>query len=175
MNQKNATLRPALFAVITGMVFVCDQMSKYWAQQHLSIASVPIFGHAFMLTLTHNHGGAWGVMPRGNLFFILFAILAGCALIAAYLRTGRELTPGAAFALALGGALGNLLDRVRLGYVVDFFDIRIIHWPIFNVADTAITLGIALLFAHFMRSSQPAEETAPAKNSAPDAAPASHE
>jgi len=67
-----------------------------------------------------------------------------------------------AFALALGGAFGNLVDRLRFGYVVDFFDARIIHWPIFNVADSAISLSIVLLLIHFFRSARAdAGETTP--------------
>ena len=65
---------------------------------------------------------------------------------------------GGAFALALGGAMGNLLDRLRYGYVVDFFDVRVIHWPIFNIADTAISCGILLLLWHFFRSGSAEQE-----------------
>ncbi len=112
----------------------------------------PIFGQAFRLTLTHNTGGAWGYLPRGNGVFTVFAAVAIVALMLAYQRVGRQdLQVGAAFALAMGGAAGNLLDRIRLGYVIDFFDARIIHWPVFNIADSAITVSILLLVWHFLR------------------------
>ena len=81
-----------------------------------------------------------------------FAIVA---LLIAYHRMQRiELFVGTAFALALGGALGNLLDRLRFGSVIDFFNVKIINWPIFNVADSAITVGIILLLLHFVRTSR---------------------
>ena len=73
---------------------------------------------------------------------------------------------GTAFALALGGALGNLTDRLRYGYVVDFFHAKIINWPIFNIADSAISLGIVLLMLHLFFSphedgaKEPAEQRA---------------
>ncbi len=146
-------LRPALFYVIVAFVLVADQVSKVWVQRALVFdESRPLLGDAFLLTLTHNTGGAWGMMPNGNLLFSAFACFAALALVVAYHRMPRvSLLVGAAFALALGGALGNLSDRLRHGYVVDFFDARIIHWPVFNIADAAITMGIALLMMHFIR------------------------
>jgi len=156
-NSPSRALRPALFYLIVGVVFASDQLSKLWIQRTMifSGASRPILGNAFLLTLTQNTGGAWGLLPKGNLLFIIFAVLAVAALLLAYHNMKTiDLFVGAAFALALGGALGNLLDRLRYGYVVDFFEARIIHWPIFNVADSAITLGIVLLLLHFLQSAR---------------------
>ena len=149
-------LRPAMFYLLVALVFLSDQISKAWIQTRLRYEeSLPIFGDAFTLTLTHNTGGAWGTLPSANSFFILVAGFAAMALLIAYYRMKRvELFVGGAFALAMGGALGNLLDRLRYGYVVDFFDARFIHWPVFNVADSAITFGIVLLMAHFFRASR---------------------
>jgi signal peptidase II len=140
------------------LVFVADQASKAWMVKSMQLyQSRPIIGQAFQLTLTHNYGGAWGILPRGNGVFTAFAVVAILALVLAYNRVGRmELQVGSAFALAMGGAIGNLVDRIRLGYVVDFFDARIIHWPIFNMADSAISISIVLLIWHFMRSPKPA-------------------
>ncbi|HZT40599.1 MAG TPA: signal peptidase II [Chthonomonadaceae bacterium] len=147
-------LQPSTFYVIVALIFVCDQFSKAWVRHMLYWGQTkPLIGNAFALTLTQNTGGAWGLLPQGNLLFVGFAAVAVLALLFAYHRMQRiELLVGGAFALALGGALGNLLDRLRFGYVVDFFDARIIHWPIFNIADSAISLGIVLLLLHFLRS-----------------------
>jgi signal peptidase II len=148
-------LRPTFFYLIVVLVFVSDQFTKAWVQRTLIFSgpSRPIFGSAFLLTLTQNTGGAWGLLPKGNMIFIVFALLAVVALMVAYHHMQSvDLFVGGAFALALGGALGNLLDRLRYGYVVDFFEARVIHWPIFNVSDSAITLGIVLLMIHFVRS-----------------------
>lgn len=150
---KVRALRPVYFYFIVAIVFFSDQVSKHWVQSHLITEgpSLPIIGYAFQLTLTHNTGGAWGFLPRGNPLFIGFAAIAAFALLYAYHRMMHvDLLVGTSFALALGGALGNLTDRLHLGYVVDFFDLRIIQWPIFNIADAAISLGILLLFFHFM-------------------------
>lgn len=148
-------LRPTLFYLIVALVFISDQISKAWVQRTLVFSgpSRPIFGDAFLLTLTQNTGGAWGLLPKGNMIFIVFACLAVVALMVAYHNMKTvDLFVGGAFALALGGALGNLLDRLRYGYVVDFFEARCIHFPIFNVANSGITLGIVLLMIHFVRS-----------------------
>ncbi len=163
-------LRPFTFYLIVLIVFAADQWSKAWIQKSLGYEqSREIVGQSFLLTLTHNTGGAWGLLPHGNPIFIGFAFVAAAALLFAYHRVARpdSLIAGA-FALALGGAFGNLLDRLRHGYVVDFFDARIIHWPIFNVADSAISLSIVLLLIHFFRSAR-ADAGAPAP-SAPQAA-----
>jgi signal peptidase II len=149
-------LRPFVFYLIVLIVFAADQWSKMWIQKNLGYEqSRSIVGNSFLLTLTHNTGGAWGLLPHGNPVFIGFAFVAAAALLFAYHRVARpdSLIAGA-FALALGGAFGNLLDRMRFGYVVDFFDARFIHWPIFNVADSAISLSIVLLLIHFLRSAK---------------------
>jgi len=159
-SSPRRLLRPSVFYLIVVIVFLADQISKTWVQRVMipDADSRPIIGRAFLLTLTHNTGGAWGLLPQGNVVFIVFALLAVVALLFAYHWMRRvDLLVGAAFALALGGALGNLLDRLRYGFVVDFFEARVIHWPIFNIADSAITAGILLLLLHFFRTAR--EET----------------
>ena len=154
-------LRPAMFYMIVALVFVSDQVSKAWIKNTLPArgGEMPVLGNAFLLSLTYNRGGAWSILPHGNNLFIAFAAFAIVALLIAYHRMKRiELFVGTAFALALGGALGNLLDRLRFGSVVDFFYVKIINFPIFNVADSAITIGIILLLLHFLRA--PREEEA---------------
>jgi signal peptidase II len=156
-SSTGRLLGPGVFYLIVTIVFLADQISKTWVQRILipDAGSQPIVGQAFLLTLTHNTGGAWGLLPHGNVIFIVFALLAVIALLFAYHWMRRvDLLVGAAFALALGGALGNLLDRLRYGFVVDFFEARIIHWPIFNIADSAITVGILLLLVHFFRTAR---------------------
>ncbi len=149
-------LRPIAFYIIVLLVFVSDQWSKAWIQRTLGYEeSRDVFGKAFTLTYTHNTGGAWGLLPHGNPLFIGFALVAAVALLYAYHRIARpDAMVSGAFALALGGAFGNLVDRLRYGYVVDFFDARIIHWPVFNVADSAISCSIVLLLIHFVRSAK---------------------
>ena len=164
-------LRPLNFYLVVILVFVSDQVTKAIIQRTMMFGEYrQVFGTSFMLTLTQNTGGAWGLLPSGNKIFVAFAAVAIVALLVAYHRIARsDLLVASAFALALGGAIGNLLDRLRYGYVVDFFDARIIHWPIFNVADSAISLGIVLLLLHYVRSMR--EESASRNTLSGGAAP----
>lgn len=161
-EPAHRALQPKTFYSIVLLVFVADQFTKIQITRYLTWdQSRPLLGRAVALTLTRNTGGAWGLLPHGNRIFMVFALAAAAALLFAYHRMSRiELPVGAAFALALGGALGNLVDRLRFGYVIDFFELRSIHFPVFNIADSAISLGILLLCLHFLRSTragQPAD------------------
>lgn len=135
------------------LVIVLDQASKWWAMQALTLNSPqPVIPGFFNLTLVHNYGAAFGMLAQaGGWQRFLFG---GIALAAALVITAllRRLRPGAgwiaiALTLILGGALGNLIDRVLYGFVIDFVDVYwgIHHWPAFNIADSAITAGAVML------------------------------
>jgi signal peptidase II len=147
-------LRPSIFYILVLCVAFGDQLTKSAISRRLSLGeSIPVLGDAFRFTLAHNTGGAWGLLPSGNRIFVGIAILAVLCIVLAYHRMKQmEMLMAGAFALALGGALGNLMDRLRFGYVVDFLHAKIINFPIFNVADSAISIGICLLFLHFIHS-----------------------
>jgi signal peptidase II len=111
--------------------------------------SIDVVGSCVRLTRTSNTGGAFGLLRgRGNWFIVvsIIAALAIAALSRQIVRGGRRIER-LAFGLILGGALGNLIDRIRLGAVIDFIDIggSGYRWPAFNVADSAITIGVTLL------------------------------
>ncbi len=137
--------------VISALVIVLDQLTKYWVSQLLAPGeSVPVMPF-FNLVLTYNTGAAFSFLSRASGwqrgFFILIAALASLLII--YLIRRYQLQKRFSFGLSLilGGALGNLWDRIVLGHVVDFLDfyVQAHHWPAFNVADSAITCGAALL------------------------------
>lgn len=143
-------MRPAIFYGIALLILISDQVTKWAVVNAIPYgADRPILGSFFFLTPTRNTGGAFSVFEGRNSLFIWVAAIAIGVLIYAYHRHQRnDLAVSAALALALGGAIGNLVDRVRFAYVIDFFDIRIRAenvWPIFNIADSAITIGIVLL------------------------------
>ncbi|MCX7661085.1 MAG: signal peptidase II [Candidatus Omnitrophica bacterium] len=128
------------------LVVFLDQTSKFLVQKRLSLGeSLPIIKDFFHLSLVYNRGIAFG-MFKENLFFSI-----GVSLISIFIiyRMLKEKTKEKidlyliALSLILGGALGNLIDRVLLGYVVDFLDFRI--WPVFNLADSAISIGMIIL------------------------------
>lgn len=148
-------MHPSLrwFGLAAGIVLV-DQITKWWALAalalHRPVAVLPFFN----LTLVHNDGAAFSFLAgAGGWQRWLFVVvtLAVAAVIAAWLaRSGhRHAGLATALALILGGAVGNLIDRLRFGYVVDFLDFHAAgwHWPAFNVADAGITCGVVLLVA----------------------------
>lgn len=135
----------ALFAVATFVVGL-DQWTKYWASAHLAYKPpVPLIGEFLQLTYTRNSGVAFGLGAGTGFPYYLFSIAAALMILLMFLRgqvhgTGRKL----ALALILGGALGNLIDRLKTGEVVDFIQILWGRFPVFNVADTAVSVGVAL-------------------------------
>jgi signal peptidase II len=140
-----------LFAVVALAGFALDQASKVLAGEHLQPnLPVPIAGGVVQLTLIHNPGSAFGIISQGWVPIAASAIV--CVVILAYTFAGGLAgVPVRAVALGLivGGALGNLCDRLRTGGVVDFIDFRV--WPVFNVADIAVTVGVGLLALELIR------------------------
>ena len=149
-------MRPSLFYPLAILIGVLDQVSKTAILHAMPYgASRPALGSFLFLTHTHNTGGAFSLFQARNSIFILIAAVAMIALVVAYQQSSRRhLMVSAALALALGGAIGNVIDRMRFGYVVDFFDLHgwTNHsiWPIFNIADSSISVGIVILAFHFL-------------------------
>jgi signal peptidase II len=140
--------RYAAAGAFAAALLAADQITKYLVAANLwpgrLVVVIPRF---FNLTLSRNTGGAFSILPDKPIIFTVLSVIAVGLLC--YLFT-RLRSAGASFAAAalLAGALGNLLDRFRLGYVVDFVDLHVgrWHWYVFNVADAAITLGAISLF-----------------------------
>lgn len=140
----------AVFFWVSG-ILVLDQVSKALVVRTLEVhQSVPVIESFFHLTLVHNTGAAFGLLARAPAwfrqpFFLLATVVAVLALLL-FLRHTDETKRLTVLSIAaiIGGALGNLIDRLRYGHVIDFLDFhwRGYHWPAFNVADTCITLGV---------------------------------
>jgi signal peptidase II len=142
----------AWFSVIAAAVIALDQLTKHLVVQrfklHESVRVIPGF---FDLTYVRNPGAAFGFLAGAtgawrSIFFITVSAVA-LVVIVALVRQTRDRLPLLAFGLIGGGAVGNLIDRVRFGEVVDFIDwfYRTYHWPTFNIADSAISIGVGLL------------------------------
>jgi signal peptidase II len=152
------------FVLIAGLVLVLDQITKYLVLVHLPLyRSVTVIPGCFNLTHIRNPGGAFGFMADGsqgmrNLLFIGVSLLAVGLIVYFYRNTPRTF-PYLASALAMifGGAVGNLVDRFRFGEVVDFLDVYVgsYHWPAFNVADSAISVGITVFIIHVVLGKMP--------------------
>ena len=140
-------------ALATGVVFL-DQLTKAAVSSTLKIHEVrPIVDGLLNLTLIHNTGAAFGLLagqvsPMRTFLFLSVSFLAMGVVLWMLLRLPEsQKTELLALSLIFGGALGNTVDRIRLGEVIDFIDIyfRSYHWPAFNVADSAISVGVVLL------------------------------
>jgi signal peptidase II len=152
------------FAMIAGLVVLLDQATKLLVLAKMPLYySITVIPGFFNLTHIHNPGGAFGFMAAGsqemrNLLFVGVSIIA-MGLIVYFYRSTPKTHPYLASALAMifGGAVGNLVDRLRFGEVVDFLDVYLstYHWPAFNVADSAITIGITIFIAHMVLGKMP--------------------
>ena len=134
-----------LLIMIAALVVIVDQFTKYIvASKMIEGMSIPIVDGIFHLTFILNPGAAFGILENNRWFFVLTA-LAVLAFLFYYRHVILSETRMVQFGIALfaGGALGNLIDRIRIGLVIDCVDLRI--WPIFNGADIAICLGVGLI------------------------------
>jgi signal peptidase II len=173
---NGSLLRNFLLASLTGLVILVDQVTKLYVMQTMRLhESVPIIPNLFSLTYIRNPGAAFGLLAGSSntfrmVFFGLTSIFALGLLGTILLRMPeREWMGRLSVAGILGGAIGNLIDRLRYGEVIDFLDFYIesYHWPAFNVADSAITVGVTLLIIHFMfeKKEDPPLASETAKNS----------
>ena len=135
---------------VAGLVFALDRLSKWWVVQNFEVGeSVPLVPGIFHLTYVRNSGAAFSLLPGAT---ALLALLNALLLIGIVVFAPRLHALGlrSEVGLILGGGLGNLVDRVREGGVVDFLDFRI--WPVFNVADTAVVIGVLMAAYRLLRS-----------------------
>jgi signal peptidase II len=141
-----------VWLLISALVVALDWWTKGLASAHLTLYRPLEVVPGLNLTLAHNYGAAFSFLSdAGGWQRWLFTALASVVTLVLFVwllrLPAREKLTGVALSLVIGGAIGNLVDRVALGYVVDFIDVyyRDWHWPAFNVADSAITCGVILL------------------------------
>jgi len=134
-----------IFAVTAIVIVILDQLTKHLILTSMRpYESIPVIENVFHITFVRNPGAAFGILQNQITFFIVVTIIVIFLLVGVYWKLARKniiLTIG--LSLQLGGAVGNLIDRIRFSYVVDFLDFRV--WPVFNVADMAIVTGVILL------------------------------
>jgi signal peptidase II len=142
-------MRALLWVVLAAGVIVLDHATKVWlAASFLPGESRIVIPHVLYFTYVQNYHGAFGLFGSHPL---LLTALASVVLISFYLwyrREGASTGVHVAFALIFGGAVGNIIDRLHFGYVHDFIDLR--WWPVFNVADSAITIGVGILLLQML-------------------------
>lgn len=139
--------------VIALVILLLDQFTKFIAVKNLALnQTVPLIKGVFHFTLIHNRGAAFGILKNQVPLFIFVSIFA-VILIYLALRSNKARSfsfYSLSLVFILSGAMGNLIDRLRTGYVIDFLDFRV--WPVFNIADSAITVGAILLGWSILKS-----------------------
>lgn len=155
--------RLGLWLAVAGLVIVLDQASKAWVMACFALGeSLPVTPF-FNLVFVFNPGASFNFLADASgwqrWFFIVLALAISAWLVGMLRRHAGERLMPAALAMVLGGALGNVVDRVRFGAVVDFLDFHAVgtHFPAFNVADSAITVGVALLLWHQLTTKEQAD------------------
>lgn len=142
-----------LLILPAGCVLIIDQITKWIISTQLSLHQLMPVTPFLSITFILNKGAAFGFLSRApeefrGFFLIFITILAMAVVIFLYLRIeGGQILKRIPFSLILGGAIGNLIDRIMLGEVIDFIDLHLgrYHWPAFNIADSAITVGVSIL------------------------------
>lgn len=156
-----AGLKPkhfGLMALIVSTILILDQLTKWQVTRTMRLhESISIIPDLFSITYIRNSGAAFGILAGSHsgfrlVFFGITSALALALLGTIYARLSPADWLGRVSVAAIfGGAVGNLIDRVRFGEVIDFLDFSLLgyHWPAFNVADAAITVGVCFLIGHF--------------------------
>ncbi len=136
-----------LILIVT--ILALDQITKHIAELRLSPVgtTVPLIPGVFHFTSTHNTGAAWGMLPGFRWLFLPMTLIVCALLVYIMIRHRKRLSVFSRVILALlfAGAVGNAIDRAALSYVRDFLDFRLINFPIFNVADSSLSIGCVLL------------------------------
>lgn len=165
---------------ISVAIFILDQITKWIVKQNMLLhESISVLGNFFRLTYVENRGMAFGITVSNHVFFTVFAVLASVVILLYLFKLkGDQAWPRMSMSIILGGAMGNLLDRIIRGQVVDFldfefFDIKIRafrflfiqfngfeldRWPVFNVADIAVTIGMIMLLFYIIFLEKSEEE-----------------
>lgn len=142
-----------IYFIITALVILGDFITKRFALRLATTGEIKLIKDVLHFTYTENRGIAFGAFSGGRIFFIVLTVLlVGVILLYMLKHTKEKKTRWLKIGVALtvGGAIGNLIDRIILGYVIDFINFEIINFPVFNVADIAVCVGVALIAVHLL-------------------------
>ncbi|WP_330932580.1 signal peptidase II [Enterococcus sp. BWR-S5] len=142
----------AIYLVISALIVGLDQWTKYLTVENIQLGETKEFISGFLsFTYIRNTGGAWSILEGKMMFFYIMTVAVVAVLLyllVKNIKSSKWFTIG--LSLILAGALGNFIDRLRLGYVVDMLKTEFIDFPIFNIADMALVIGVACVFIHLI-------------------------
>ncbi len=155
VNYPQDKWRNAVFFLVALLLLLADQLSKTWIRANLHLGQ-SLFDLGFLrITNIHNSGAAFGLFPHQSFVLTIIAFIGILAVMLCAILSRRclpfldNMLGRSALGLVLGGTIGNLIDRLRFGYVTDFIDFHI--WPTFNLADSAITIGVIIVAYSLLR------------------------
>lgn len=141
-----------LYALLVVLTVVSDQLLKYWTVTNLELGeSAPFIPHIMQLTRLHNYGAAWSSLSGQTVVLItITAVMLIGVTVLLFKKIVRHPLGVTACVLILGGGIGNMIDRVMLGYVVDMFDLLLFDYPVFNLADCFVVVGAILGSVYYL-------------------------
>ncbi len=141
-----------IYALLVFAVLILDQAVKFYVQQQIPLNHSMILLPGW-LSLAHirNYGAAWSILNGQQWFFMIISVVAIVIVIYYFLKLWKNWGYALGLTLILGGTLGNFVDRLRLGYVVDMFELDFINFPIFNVADCCLTVGVLVILLAMLK------------------------
>lgn len=144
-----------LVYVLAVVVFGLDQLVKYIVRTTMAVNQmIPIWPHVLVLDYIRNPGAAWGMLGHARYFLIVVALIVIAAVVYVQSKYRPKIGYQIGLGLVLGGALGNLMDRIVYGNVTDYIYFQMINFPVFNLADSAITIGVIFILLLSLRSGQ---------------------
>ncbi len=149
-KEITAIVSRGIFLLLASLIFFVDQLTKQIAQNSLTLGrSHPVFPNIFHLTLIENEGIAFGLFQDfGKVLFFVITLSIIALIVLGFRSDPFRFKTQIGMGLVLGGALGNWMDRIRAGAVIDFLDFR--FWPVFNLADVAISVGVGIFLLGFL-------------------------
>ena len=141
--------------IIISLILVFDIFTKYLSSFYFKVSEIEVIKNILYFTYVENRGAAFGIMQNKQWFFILITLILIIAMILYILKVKpQDILLKLSLSFIIGGGIGNLIDRVFKGYVVDFIDLRIINYPVFNIADCFVVIGAVLLCVYILFSKE---------------------
>lgn len=154
--MTNKKIETALFLAFSAFLLLIDWLSKRWAETVLAAArTMPLINGVIGLRYAENTGAAFSAFSGATMLLSAFSAVVCIAVLIYFLKHPEmDILSKLSFSMIFAGGVGNLIDRITLGYVVDFFELQFMDFAIFNVADVCITVGAALLFIALLRGGE---------------------
>ncbi|KRM07935.1 MAG: signal peptidase II [Liquorilactobacillus ghanensis] len=141
-----------IYFLLMAAVVLLDQLVKYYVVHNIPLnTSVNFINHVLALAHIRNYGAAWNILTGQQLFFFIITLAALAVLGYLFKKNWHDWLYALGISLMIGGTLGNFIDRLRIGYVVDMFELKFVNFPVFNVADAALSVGVVILLLAILR------------------------